>query len=241
MLIKTETIILSTLKYNDTNVIVKTFTSEVGFATYFIKGLLKSKKGKLKKAYFQPGALLEIVASKRENEQMEYIREAVPVYHYENIQNDFDKLSIATFLREILIQVLSNEQTNKELFNFIKNSFISLDKEKFNPDFHIIFLLQLTKHLGFYPDVQSKGKYFDLINGCFTHNTNQSIHFIDENETIIFHKYLGMVFAYKNKAKMSNFQRKIMLNLLMKYYEIQLVAFKNPKSLEILNELYKNL
>ena len=62
-LIKTKAIVLSSLKYSDTSLIVRCFTLEDGLKSYLLKGVLSAKKGKIKAAYFQPLTQLNIEAS----------------------------------------------------------------------------------------------------------------------------------------------------------------------------------
>ena len=53
-IISTNAIVLSSLKFGDTSLIVKCFTQQEGLKSYLVRGVLKSKKGGLKVAYFQP-------------------------------------------------------------------------------------------------------------------------------------------------------------------------------------------
>ena len=66
MIVTTKAIVLSALKYGDTSLIVKLFTESDGLKSYMLKGVLASKKGKLKKGYFQPLTQLEVVANHRD-------------------------------------------------------------------------------------------------------------------------------------------------------------------------------
>ncbi len=239
MTVKTEGIILSVLKFKDTDAIVKAYTNETGFTTYFIRSLFKSNKNKLKKAYFQPGSILQIVATNSNKEKMEYIKEAVPLYHYINLHTDFDKMNISTFIRQILLNLLQTEQADDALFSFLKNSFIELDRQNFSTDFHIHFLIKLTKYLGIFPATETQGKYFDLINGVFTNNINKTTHFLDIKQTNIFRKVLGTIFATNNQERLTNTERQTALDMIIKYYEIQIESFKKPSSLQVLTDLYK--
>jgi len=63
MQVTTKAVVLKALKYGDTSLIVKAFTASDGLKSYLLKGVLASKKGKLKTAYFQPLTQLELVAN----------------------------------------------------------------------------------------------------------------------------------------------------------------------------------
>ena len=65
MQVTTKAIVFSAIKYGDTSLIVKAFTASDGIKSYLLRGVLTSKKGKLKTAYFQPLTQLEIVANHR--------------------------------------------------------------------------------------------------------------------------------------------------------------------------------
>jgi len=82
MQVTTRAIVLSSLKYGDTSLIVKAFTLSDGLKSYLLKGVLTSKKGKLKSAYFQPLTQLELVANHKNKGTLEAIREARVTYHY---------------------------------------------------------------------------------------------------------------------------------------------------------------
>ena len=47
-IISTKAIVISTIKYSDTSLIVKLYTEKVGLVSFLLKGILKSKKGKLR-------------------------------------------------------------------------------------------------------------------------------------------------------------------------------------------------
>ncbi len=239
MLIKTQAIVLSVLKYSDHDAIIKTYTHDAGFVTFFVKSLFKNTRKNLKKSLFQPNSILNIVATHRANKQMEYIREVTNAYHYKDLYNNFDKLNQSTFIREILLNTLQNEnQADENLYDYIYQSFVSLDKLPADPDFHLKFLIQLTSFLGFLPDYQTKGDFFELSEGIFTSDFTNLNHFFDKKQTSLFKKLLGMIFASENSIKLSNFERQSLLKLILMYYQYHLENFKEPKSLQILNDLY---
>ena len=238
MLIRTEALVLAVIKYNDADAVVKTYTAEAGFTAFYIKGFFKGKKARQKKALFQPNALLEIHFEHKNKDSLAYIKEAALIYHYKSLNFDFDKLNISTFLREVLLESLKNEQVDQGLFRFVKQQFISLDQQAFEVDFHLFFLVHLMQRLGFSPDLGTKGRFFDLMNGQFTDNLPLGP-YLNIEDTALFKYVLGMIFASIKKLKIDQNQRKRLLDSLMKYYAQHIAQFKIPKSLAVLNQLYK--
>jgi len=238
MMIKTKAVVLAVIKYNDNDVIVKAFTEETGFTAYYIKGLLKNKKGKLKKAFFQPNALLHLVATHKNKGQLEYIKEASPYYHYKTINIDFDKLTISTFIREILLESLKNEQADTQLYNFIEKQFIQLDQQDYNANSHLHFLIELTAFLGFKPQTDYSGDYFDMESAVFTNKLPLGV-FLNKPETLLLNRLLGMVFATNSSQKLSNSERRKGIEIMLKYYQLHIERFIMPKSLSILSQIYQ--
>ena len=235
MYIKTKAIVLSVIKYNDNSAILKTYTEKTGFTSYFIRNFYKSRK--IKKALFQPNNLLELLATGKNKGQLEYIKEAQNFYHYKNLHTDYDKLNISTFIREILLESLKNEQADEELFSFITRQFIELDQADFQADFHLVFMLLLSKYLGFFPDIQTQGKYFDLQNGFFTDQI-PPFQYLKPAETKLFRDFLGTIFATEKTIKTRHSGRIQLLNILLEFYRLHIDQFNEPKSVKILHGLY---
>src|SRR5690606_16480403 len=104
------------------------------------------------------------------------------------------------------------------------------------PDFHLWILINLTKYLGFYPDDSDKGSlYFNPHEGSFT--VHYTPNCFNEEETILFRKLFDLSLIDK-KAVLTNTQRRLLLKLLLAYYETHIVGFKQIKSIEILSELF---
>ena len=76
---------------------------------------------------------------------------------------------------------------------FLEKSLFVLDIQK-SKQFYYNFLLNLSKYLGFYPNVNSSGNYFNLNNGIFE-NQKSDNYSVNEFNSIIIKKFLGMNFV----------------------------------------------
>ena len=63
---KTRAIVLQSIKYGDSSLVVKMLTEKLGIQSYMVKGVF-GKKSKMKAALFQNMTLLEIVADTSSN------------------------------------------------------------------------------------------------------------------------------------------------------------------------------
>jgi DNA repair protein RecO (recombination protein O) len=238
MQVTTKAIVLTSLKYGDTSLIVKAFTHSDGLKSYLLKGVLASKKGKLKAAYFQPLTQLELTASHKNKGTLETIREVKIVNPYKTLHSDIIKNSLVLFLAEMLSNSIQEEQQDASLYNYLEYSLQWLDNNEKIANFHLLFLLNLTKFLGFYPE-ESEGinDYFDLQEGQFI--KSPSLNPLIENEnTIEFKKLLGINFDALKGIKIAKGNRESLLKSVILYFELHLHGFRKPKSLAVLNAVF---
>jgi len=237
MLVTTKAIVLSSVKYSDTNLIVKCYTQE-GLKSYMLKGILKSKKGKLKTAYFQPLTQLELVAKHNNKGALNFIKEAKVSYAYNSIAFNISKQSIVLFLSEILSKSIHEEETNNLLFEYIETALIWLDTNDEIANFHLLFMLNLSKHLGFYPEKEnSDSLFFDLKQGRFTNSIPRSNIVTGENLTHL-KALLGINFEGLHTLQFNGVIRQSILDVLIQYFELHLPGFYKPKSLAILKTVF---
>ena len=170
MLQKTKGIVLHTLKYNDTSIIVDMYTELSGRASFLVT-VPRSRKAAVKSVLFQPLSFIEFEADYRPNATLYRVKEAKSFYPFSSIPYDPYKSSMALFLSEFLYRAIREEAENRPLFAYLQHSIIWLDEcgDGF-ANFHLVFLMRLSRFLGLYPNLEDyhTGDYFDLLNACFT-------------------------------------------------------------------------
>lgn len=238
MIVSTKAIVFSAIKYSEADLIVSCFTETDGIKTYLLRGILKSRKSKLKASYFQPLTLLELVATHKNKGTLEYIREAKVSIPYQSLHTEMTKTGLVMFLSEILKNCIREEEGNPALFRFLEKSFLWLDDHEEVANFHIHFLLQLSNFLGFYPDASESGlPYFNMIEGNF--EASESSHYSVEGSTIEdFKRFFNMDFDSSREIKLSKKSRSDLLNMILTYYHLHVQGYQKPKSLLILNQLF---
>src|SRR5690606_1794984 len=238
MQITTKAIVLSSLKYGDTSLIVRALTESDGLKSYLLKGVLSSKKGKVKPAYFLPLMQLEIVANHRNKGTLESIREVKVASPYRTLHNDILKNSVVLFLAEMLGSSIHEQEQDQELFDYLEQALKWLDGHPLSPNFHILFLLNLTKYLGFYPDTaRQDAPFFNLQEAEFC--TSPSLNPLIQNENLInFKKFLGMDFDALQAVQLTKSNRRELLKTVILYFRLHVHGFREPKSLAVLNTVF---
>ena len=238
MLVKTDAIVISSIKYGEADLIVKIYTLADGLKTYMLKGVLKSRKGKFKASMFQPLSRLEIVAKHRGAGKMEYLRDAKVTKAYENLHSDPLKISMTMFLAEMLKICIREEEPNKPLFKFLQFSLDYLDVQDRFANFHLLFLLHLSRYLGFQPETEMNDlPVFNLLDGVFQEiETND--YCIEGKNVELLKTLLGTDFDGMQHIKLNQETRNDFLKMLLVYYELHVEGFHKPRSLQVLNEIF---
>tara|TARA_B110000240_G_scaffold133627_1_gene148349 strand:+ start:3371 stop:4093 length:723 start_codon:yes stop_codon:yes gene_type:complete len=237
-IVSTKAIVLSSIKYGDTSLIVKCYTEEEGVKTYLIRGVLKPKKKGIKAAYFQPLTQLKIVANHNSKNTLNSIKEVQVSQPYRTIHSDIVKQAVVFFLSEILASAIQEEEQNKTLYSYLETAFIWLDTHDKIANFHLLFMLNLTGFLGFYPDMSEKDKIgFNLLEGNFS-NSTQDKNVIYRNDFYQFKKLLGINFDSIENVSYSKEERQLVLQIIIQYFKLHLGGFRKPKSLQVLEIVF---
>jgi len=238
MLTKNNGIVLSKIKYKDFDLIVKCYTQKRGVVSYILRGILKSKKSQSKVVYFQPLSQIQIEENYRPNSELHSIKEVKSNYIYKSLHSNIYKSAIVLFLAEVLSSVFKEEDKNEDLYHFIETALQYLDNEEYFANFHLLFLLKLTRYLGFQPaSLGQNQSYFNLQSGVFE-TVETCIYSVSGKNLTILKDLLGINFDALQTIKINASQRQDFLNMLLHYFELHLDGFKKPKSLQVLNDVF---
>ncbi|MGC6437830.1 MAG: DNA repair protein RecO [Flavobacteriaceae bacterium] len=238
MIVSSKAIVISKLRYKDNDLIIKCYTENQGVVSFMAKGVLSSKKGKLKPAYFQPLTLLNIQFDYKPNKGLQFFKTVRNDYHFQTLHSAILKSTVVLFLAEILNMVLKEEESNPLLFQYLETALIWFDTVNSDGLFHHKFLMELTKFLGFYPDDSNNQRaYFDLEEGAYQH-VKTGPYTISKDKLVLFNSILGTKFDKKYDKPMSSVQKQELLNMIILYFKLHLQGFKSPKSLAILNQVF---
>jgi len=234
-----DAIVLRSRNYSDSSVILKCYSKQKGIISIIARGVKKKKKNHVM-GLFLPLSLVEIVSySKKIDAELKSLKEIKSNYFYNSLHSDPIKLGLTMFLAEMLEVTLQEEEPNELLFNFLETSFHYLDEIDDYANFHISFLIELTKHLGFYPNFDNESKkYFDLEHGIFFDFDKKTPYLFSGDIVENFKKFLGTEFVKFNSVILNKQQRNNLLKLIMQYYSLHISNFREPKSLEVLKSLY---
>lgn len=239
MLITTNGVVLKHFKYSENSVIAKIYTEDYGLQSFLVRGV-RSGKSKNKASYVQPLSLVQVTTTYKEQKSLHNVKSIQLAQAYNDIPFNIVKTSLAFFLAEVLLKSIQEEENNPALFEYLFNTFQYLDvTQESCANFHLIFMAQLCKFLGFKPQLPidvDQTYFFDLQEGLFlSHVPPHKEYTAPEKSALLIQLFLCNF--KNNNLKLNATLRKSLLGVLLDYYHLHLSNFDNLKSLEVLEEV----
>ena len=240
---KTKAIILRTVKYGETSLIVTAYTELYGLQSYIVQGVrASSKKGGAKANYFQPGAILELIVYHHDLKNLQRIKEFRWSYLYEELFADVIKNSVLLYMMELLQKCVKQPENNPDLFYFVEEALMQLDKASpaVTANFPLYFSLHLTNFFGFQMNTEDAERYhiFDLQEGNFTDHYPQHVNYLDgEPAKLISELLKAMQPIELTEIPMNYLQRRQLLEAIEVYYMFHMPDFSKMKTLQVLQQI----
>lgn len=240
MLVKTQALVLKTVKFGDNKFIIDLFSEELGKLS-IMTVISSSPRARFNRSLFQHLMILDVEIDYRQNKTLHSLKSATMAYAYKTMLVDPKKMCIIMFVAELLAAVTKNEPKNIPLFNYIKASLQWLDeKEGSFSNFHLVFMMRLVKFIGFTPNIADyeAGDYFDLRSGIFCSGLPHHADVLMPNDAAKVKTMLRMNYENMHLFVMSRADRNRMVDVLLKYYAIHVPNFSEIKTLDILHSLF---
>lgn len=240
---KTKGIVLRTIKYGETSVISTVYTELFGLQSYIVKGIRQqTKKSSGKANYFLAGALLDMVVYNNELKNLQFVKEFNWSHIYETVFFDVTKNAVSVYMIELLLNSIKQSEHNPDLFFFIENSFLELDKSEttVTANLPLFFALKLGTALGFKMDgiFSEKNQVLDVLNGSFINYRPNHFHFVEGEPA----EYISIINSMNNFFELKNLQlnkniRRDLLSVLQLYFTLHIADFGELKSVKVLQEV----
>lgn len=236
---KTRCIVLRTVKYGDDKLIIDFLTHEAGRLSALWK-INTSSRSKVRRQMFQPLSILECEFETSPRQQLCKIREAHPHCLYSTLSTDIRKISIAFFLAEFLSFSTRDMHTDNAFYEFIEQSLTWLDmSERGIENFHLMFMLRVSRFLGFHPDVDSyhSDYIFDMREGRFSSSIPFHTDWLNGEEAKRMLLLLRMHPHNLHVFRMNRNERNRAVDLVLRYYRLHIPSFGEMKTLDVLRSL----
>ena len=243
MIHKTKGIVLRTVKYGETSLIVTIFTELFGLQSYLVNGVrTANKKGTAKANLFQPTAILDLMAYQNEFKNLQRLKEFNWGFLYQHILSDVRKNAVALFMIELLSKCLKQPEPNPELFHFAEDALHHLDEanDTVTANFPLFFALHLAVFFGFRvsDEFSNVAHYLDLEEGRFVQEQPKHSHYLlDKEAAAVSHILKIMQPAELQDVALNQEMRRRITHALEVYYALHIPDFGTLKTLPVLREI----
>lgn len=233
-------VVLHSLKYGDSSLVVYLLTDVGGRRTYMVQGV-RSRSGRGSKlALFQPMFPVEFEGLESPRREMDRFREVRAGFVLQSLPFDVCKSTVALFMAEVLYRLVRESEPNEALFDFVWGSVAELDAMREGvANFHLWFLAHLSRLLGFCPgNDYAPGDWFDISEGLYTKNRPAHVRYMTQESSRLLHEMLTCDVARLGGIGLGRDQRVAFLNALLVYLGYHLDAINAVQSVRILREVF---
>ena len=229
-------IVLQSIRYGDTSLIVKVFTRSLGLRSYMVKGAF-NRNSKSRAALFQNLHLINYVEASRPNKgSLGYLKDVQLTTVYQSIPFVMNKSAILMYISELLSKTIIEQEQNEVMFDFIVRSLLWLDLvEQDYANFPLFFTLELTRHLGFYPKANHETGYcFDMMEGSFAHDLPVHPYYFDNENAQLLAQMLNVSIDEACRMPLRVSQRRELLDGLIMFMRLHAPVMNDFHSHEVL-------
>ena len=237
---KARGVVLHTLKYGDSSMVVHLLTDVGGRRSYMVQGVRSTRGRGSKLALFQPMFAVEFEGLESPRRQMDSFREVRSGAVLRSVPFDVRKSTIALFMAEVLYRLVRESEPNGPLFDFVWGSVGALDAmEEGGANFHLWFLANLSRFLGFYPgNAYTAGAFFDIREGLYTKTPPPHAGYMSGEHARTLDDFIRCDVRCLGEIGLNRRQRVGFLDALLVYYGYHLDAIRAVQSVKILQEVF---
>ncbi|CAL1521387.1 DNA repair protein RecO [Chitinophaga sp. MM2321] len=242
MLHKTRGIVIRTVKYGDTSVIVSVFTELFGLQSYIVNGVRSQKPKAARGNLLQPGNILDLVVYHNEIKNLQRISEFKLGYIYTSLHFSVAKNTVALYLIELLQKCLKQPEQQLELYYFTENTLQLLDVSTMavTANLPLYFTLKLGEHLGFRLNgrFSEYSPYLDLQEGTFSYlPPHHPYHLDPESSSLTDQLFQCSEVQHLAGISMNKERRRRLLYAYLDFFRLHLPDFTEMHSPPILHEI----
>ena len=239
MLLQTRALILRSVKYGDSSLILEMYTEGRGIRKYIVSGVRKARS-RTPASLVQPMNLVDLIGYEREGKELNRLKEVRPAHVYTRIPFDVYRGTIGLFMLEVTRNAIRETEENPPLFRFLFEAFRLLDTTE-GPvaHFHHHFLLELTAHLGMLPagTYSDATPLFDLREGSFVADHPGHPEYLDERQAELMFELLHARHDELANVVSTRRERTQLLGELVRYYRHHIEGMREINSLQVLRDV----
>lgn len=239
MIQTTQGIVIQTIRYSDNKLIVKVLCERFGLKSAMVYAGKSKKSGGSN--LFLPLAIIEFDSDFQEVTKFIPIKNprlSTPLHH---VATDPTKTAMILFMNEVLAKTIADDYVNDVLFDYLKNSVMLLDDAIDVRNFHVWWLLEITRYYGFYPqrpNAPAAPLYFDMLNGTFEHTIPKHPNYLEAGVSAQLVDLIDLEWPQVQTLELHSSIRSSLLQGLITFLKLHLENLREIKSLDVLHAVF---
>lgn len=249
MIAESRIIVLHTIKHGDNGLVLQCYSNNAGRQSLYLR---VSSRNKVNISNIHRLSILDIITYSN-GSSMPTIRELTPVTKLASIRTNIFKNTIAIFLSELLAKSIRESEANLQLFDFLCSSINILEHlNGGEANFHIHFIVHLSKMLGFMPkdNYSLEMPLFNISTAKFCEGerffdgkycvvrTTDSLGCFSETESALLHTLLNTRAIDTGEIRCTGELRLSFAKQMIRYLSHHLGMNLEIKSLDVLHEVF---
>lgn len=239
-------IVLQMVRYDDASSVAHLYTRSSGHVAFMVSRP-RSRTSQLAglTALLSPLNILSMQWDHRPGVRLYRMKDVHAQHVWQSLSMDPVKSAVALLLGEFLAYTLREEGVNEPLFDYIDASLQWYDAAQDGyANFHLVFLLKITRFLGIAPDVSSwtPGTSLELDTSSFTVNpfvqADRQLFVLTAADTTLLMQLIQADYANMSSISLSRHDRARLLSAIERYYLLHVPGFPPLKSPAILSSLF---
>jgi DNA repair protein RecO (recombination protein O) len=205
-----------------------------------MKAFLVRSGKKTGKNLIQPLTLVEFESSIRENLQLQSLKNLRISHALHHIHFDPVKSAMVMFLDELLYKTIPDDYINDHLFKFLNDGIVLLDDALDARNFHIWFMLEISRYYGFYPTYKAgqESKCLDIPSGWFLEKESSNPHVIGGETAKALFDMMDQEWPQVQTMSLHSSLRRSLLQSMVDYIRFHLESLREIKSIQVLHEVF---
>jgi Recombinational DNA repair protein (RecF pathway) len=239
-------IVLQTVRYDDASSVAHLFTRSSGHASFMVSRP-RSRTSQLAgiAALTTPLNILSFQWDRRANVHLSRMKDVRALHVWQGLPTNPVKTAVALLLGEFLLCTLREEGVNEPLFDYIDASLQWYDAAADGyANFHLVFLLKITRFLGIAPDVSAwtPGSSLELDSSSFIDHPfvlpDREPFILTPTDTTLLMQMLQTDYSSMAAIPLTRHDRARLLAAIERYYILHIPGFPPLKSPAILSTLF---
>jgi len=250
MIQKAEVVVLKTINYGDTSRIITLYSRDAGRLKLIAKGV-RSPKNKAA-GLFQPTRHLQVIYYQKSDSELQLFKSGELINGFFGLENDFDRLTLAQVVVELLDRSIEDQEPHPELFDLLIDTLKRLSDKTVSPAHsYWFFHLHLLQKLGFRPRTEKcsvcqeslgEGGFLGLsghLECVKCHNPTSGSVLMSGFVLDAIQQLLGSAWDNTAGLKLKKHDRQVMWDFLWRHTFHHIESSKGMRSLKVLKQLYR--